>query len=189
MKKTVWWLAGLLVAMCAVALWPDAQLDDWRQMVRATARTSWLLFMGLFVATATPRGALAPHRGSLALGFLLSHLLHAAGILALHVLSTPEQWAQLAPVASRWVGGAGYVALAAALLWRLGADRRTSPRLRMPAATGPAALWVLWLVFWLSCAKRAPAMPAYAVPAVLMLVAAVWRVLAQRQSEQLTQVG
>ncbi|MEY4428180.1 MAG: hypothetical protein RLZZ182_869, partial [Pseudomonadota bacterium] len=93
MKKAVWWLAGLIVAMCALALWPDAQLDDWRQMVRATARTSWLLFMGLFVATATPHGVLAPHRGSLAQGFLISHLLHAAGIVALHALSSPEQWA------------------------------------------------------------------------------------------------
>jgi low temperature requirement protein LtrA len=62
----------------------------------------------------------------------------------------------------------------------------------MPAATGPVALWVLWLVFWLSCVKRVPAMPVYAAPAALMLVAAVWRVKAQRAQRQtacLTRAG
>lgn len=181
-------VASGLLLMCLVLVWPDGTLEGWRAQVRATARTSWLLFMGVFLSAGWPAAVpeampawqawLLRHRAALSSCFLVSHGLHAIGIAMLAVVGTPEEWARLTPMASRWIGGVGYAAIAVWLLWRM---RRQANGWRVPDAAARWALGLVWTVFWLACAKRAPMQPMYALPALAMLAALWWRWQLQRR--------
>jgi methionine sulfoxide reductase heme-binding subunit len=181
-------VASALLLMSLGLVLPDGALEDWRTQVRATARTSWLLFMGVFLSAGWPSEAAAHmpvwqarlmrHRSLLTACFIWSHGLHAMGIAMLAVLGTPEEWARLTPTASRWIGGAGYAAIGLWLLWRV---RRQSSGWRVPDVAARSALWLVWAVFWLACAKRAPMQPLYALPALAMLAALWWRWQIQRK--------
>lgn len=180
-------IAALLL-MCVALVLPAGTLEDWRAQVRATARTSWVLFMGVFLSagwSAATTGRLpnwhawlVQHRSTWTTCFLVSHGLHAIGIAMLAVVGSSDDWARLTPTASRWIGGAGYAAIGVWLLWRV---RRQALGWRLPVRAARWALWVVWGVFLLACIKRAPMQPLYVLPAVAMLAALGWRWQIQRK--------
>jgi methionine sulfoxide reductase heme-binding subunit len=171
---------------------PD--VDDIRLLIRITARSSMLLFLLAFTASAM--ATLWPsarsrwvrrHRRQIGLMFFGSHVLHATAIGALAVWAAPELFAQLTPLPSRVLGGAGYVALI--LMAATSNDRAVAWLGR--ARWQQLHTWgthLIWLVFAMACLKRIPMQPVYAVPLVVLLMAMGLRWLARRQQATQAQV-
>lgn len=158
---------------------PDA--EGARRLVRVTARVSLVLFLLAFVASAWWRrwpgavsAALRGHRRQVGLLFATSHACHAVGIACLAVWADPALWAELTPPVSRWIGGAGYVAIVLMALTSFDAAVRWLGRARWQALHRTGA-HVIWLVFLLSCLKRVGAEPIYALPLALLLGAMLLR--------------
>jgi sulfoxide reductase heme-binding subunit YedZ len=171
-----------------ISLPPD--VDDIRLLIRVTARSSMLLFLLAF--TASSLATLWPsarsqwmlrHRRQIGLMFFGSHVLHAMAIAALALWAAPELFAQLTPLPSRVLGGAGYVALI--LMAATSTDRAVARlgRTRWQQLHSWGA-HLIWLVFVLSCVKRIPLQPAYAAPLGVLLMAMGLRWRAKRQSTQ-----
>lgn len=178
--------AGLLTLTAGVlALQPNA--EGARQLIRLTARLSLALFLLTFVASACWRhwpaawsAALVSHRRQIGLLFATSHGCHALGIACLAMWAEPALWSELTPAVSRWVGGAGYVAVIAMTLTSFDGAVRWMGRSRWQRLHRACA-HLIWLVFVLSCLKRVGAAPGYALPLSLLIGAMVlrrWRVSA-----------
>jgi sulfoxide reductase heme-binding subunit YedZ len=169
-----------------ITLPPD--VDDIRLLIRVTARSSMLLFLLAFTASAVhtlwPSARsrwMLRHRRQIGLSFFGSHVLHALAIGALAMWAEPELFAQLTPLPSRVLGGAGYVAL-------IGVAATSTDR---AVAWMGRARWhqlhswgahLIWLVFVMSCVKRIPLQPLYALPLLVLLMAMGLRWRAKRQS-------
>lgn len=161
-------------------LWqPDAQ--GARRLIRLTARLSLVLFLLTFIASAwwrlwpgTLSAALMRRRRQVGLLFATSHACHAVGIACLAAWADPQLWAQLTPLTSRWIGGAGYLAVVLMALTSCDVAVRWLGRARWQILHRLGA-HVIWLVFVLSCAKRVAATPIYALPLALLIGAMVMR--------------
>ena len=180
----MWGAAGLLTLTAGVlTLQPDA--EGARQLIRLTARLSLVLFLLTFVASACWRhwpadwsAALVAHRRQIGWLFATSHACHALGIVCLAMWAEPALWRELTPAVSRWVGGAGYVAVIAMTLTSFDGAVRWMGRSRW-TRLHRACTHLIWLVFVLSCLKRVGAEPVYALPLSLLIGAMVlrrWRV-------------
>lgn len=171
------WGSAAIGALTLAMLVAQPDVAGARLAIRVTARLSLLLFLLSFVASALWRrwpspatAVLMRHRRQVGLLFATSHACHAMGIVCLSVWAEPNLWRELTPDISRWIGGAGYVAIVlmastssdVAVRW-LG--RPVWARLHRVCAH------VIWLVFVLSCLKRVGAAPAYALPLLLLLAA------------------
>lgn len=171
-----------------ITLLPD--VDGIRLLIRVTARSSMLLFLVAFTASAI--ATLWPsarskwvlrHRRQIGLMFFGSHVVHALAIGALAIWAEPELFARLTPLPSRVLGGAAYVALIA---------MATTSNDRAVAWMGRAHwqqlhTWgahLIWLVFVMACLKRVPLQPAYAAPLMVLLMAMGLRWQANRQQAQ-----
>ena len=171
----------MCVALLAVN---GAGEDGLRVVVRATARTSVILFAAAFAASClrglwrAPLTAwLVRCRRQVGLAFAWSHALHLAAILGL-VFSVPSYAPTVSPVTILG-GGTGYVLIGAmaatstdAAVKRLGQRRWRALHL-----TG---LWVVFVIFAQSYVPRALANPNYIAPAALLLAALVVRLLPTR---------
>lgn len=179
---TGWRLVGLLglmlTAMVTVlAIAASTDVEAARLVIRWTARTSLVLFLLAFVASALAR--LAPGAGSqaligrrraLGLGFAISHGLHLAGILALAYLD-PVLFSQLTNPVTIGSGVIAYLFIAAmaatssdrAVRWLGAANWR---RLHMTGS------WYLFLSFVVAFGKRAVVNTDY-VPAMILLALAL----------------
>ncbi|MCY1708424.1 hypothetical protein [Pannonibacter sp. SL95] len=179
---TGWRLVGLLglmlTAMAAVlAIAASTDVEAARLVIRWTARTSLVLFLLAFVASALAR--LAPGAGSqaligrrpaLGLGFAISHGWHLAGILALAYLD-PVLFGQLTNPVTIGSGVIAYLFIAAmaatssdrAVRWLGAANWR---RLHMTGS------WYLFLSFVVAFGKRAVVNTDY-VPAMILLALAL----------------
>jgi hypothetical protein len=154
-------------------------------VVRATARTSVLLFGLAFAASSLHRlwpseatRWLLANRRYLGVSFATSHACHLLALLAL------ADWSFATFVArSDWVGlilgglGYGFVAAMTATSFdrtaaRLGARRWQ----RLHTAGG----WYLWFIFFASFAPRVGTSLAYALPTLWMLLVLAVRVRARR---------
>jgi len=173
--------AACLVALTAAMLLSQPDVEGARRLVRVTARVSLVLFLLAFTASAWWRcwpgelsGGLMRHRRQVGLLFATSHACHAVGIACLAMWAEPELWAQLTPQASRWIGGAGYVAVALMTLTSFDAAVRWLGRARWQALHRTCA-HLIWLVFVLSCLKRVGASPAHALPLTLLIGAMLLR--------------
>jgi sulfoxide reductase heme-binding subunit YedZ len=167
---------------------PD--VDDIRMLIRVTARSSMLLFLLAFtassVSTLWPSARsrwMLRHRRQIGLMFFGSHVLHALAIGALALWAAPALFAQLTPLPSRVLGGAGYVTLI--LMAATSNDRSVAwlGRARWQRLHSWGA-HLIWLVFVMSCIKRIPLQPAYAAPLLVLLMAMVLRWRAKRQAGQ-----
>ncbi len=167
---------------------PD--VDDIRLLIRITARSSMLLFLLAFTASAVhtlwPSARsrwMLRHRRQIGLSFFGSHALHALAIGALALWAEPELFTQLTPLPSRVLGGAGYVALIA--MASTSTDRAVAwlgrARWQQLHSWG---VHLIWLVFVMSCIKRVPQQPLYALPLLVLLIALGLRWRAKRQSGQ-----
>lgn len=171
-----WGSLGLvLLSMLMLLSQPDA--DGARRLIRVTARLSLPLFLLAFIASAWWRRwpsplsrALMRHRRQVGLLFASSHACHAVAIACLAAWSDPALWAELTPLPSRWIGGAGYVAILLMALTSSDAAVRWLGGPRWHALHRICA-HVIWLVFVLSCLKRVGAAPVYLLPLALLLAA------------------
>lgn len=177
--------SALLLAMAVVSLAIGADwIEGTRLVIRWTARTSVLLFLAAFTASASLR--LAPgrytrwqarNRRYLGLSFAVSHTIHLAAIVALVSQDQILFW-QLTNYATLVSGGLAYVFIFAMAL--------TSFDL---AATmiGPAAwrllhtagAWYLWMSFVFTFGKRAVTNVDYLPVMVLIFAALAIRILAR----------
>lgn len=159
-----WPLAGMLAAILTVAaLAAFASIggsEGIRMAIKLTARTSLVLFLLAFIASALFRICPNPwtrwqlrNRRQLGLSFAVSHLLHAIAIVALAV-ADPKLFAELGGSSMLVAGGSAYLVIAVmaatsfdrtaawigAVAWR---------RLHLFGA------WYIWLSFMVTFGKRA----------------------------------
>jgi sulfoxide reductase heme-binding subunit YedZ len=182
--------AGLfLMAAAVLMLGPDAQ--SFRQLIRVTARSSFVLFLLAFTASAVvrrwpgefTRWQLA-NRRQIGLGFAVSHTIHAAAIagfawidpLGFHAATSPGNFV---------TGGLAYVFIVlmvvtsfdGAVRW-LGARRWRLLHL--------AGLYFLWISFLITFGKRIPMSGGYVLPVAMLLIALALRLWPQQRGLQLS---
>lgn len=175
------WGSACLVLLTAAMLLSQPDAEGARRLIRLTARLSLPLFLLSFVASAWWRHwpgpmacAVMAHRRQVGLLFVTSHACHAVGIACLAAWAEPALWAELTPPISRWIGGAGYVAIVLMALTSFDAAVRWLGGARWQALHRTCA-HVIWLVFLLSCLKRVGGEPIYALPLALLLGAMLLR--------------
>jgi sulfoxide reductase heme-binding subunit YedZ len=161
-----WPLAGVLAVLLiggavAIVALHGGSVEGVRLVVRITARTSLLLFALAFTASAMVRlwpGSFTrwqrANRRQLGVSFAVSHLVHAAVLIALASLDRPLFMSLTNPV-SLATGGLAYVfiiAMAATSFDRTAAiiGRRAWRLLHMSGA------WYIWISFVVAYGKRVP---------------------------------
>lgn len=155
-------------------------------VVRATAWTSFTLFMLAFsaaaMATLLPNGFShwqRRNRRFLGLSFAFSHLVHGVAIIA-YVRMAPDLFWQDRTPTGNLPGLIGYVFIALMAATSFDATVRfVGPRLwKLIHGIG---IWVIWFDFVAASAKRIPQSIGYAAPVVIALAAlglravAVWQ--------------
>ncbi|BDT68843.1 protein-methionine-sulfoxide reductase heme-binding subunit MsrQ [Comamonadaceae bacterium OS-1] len=184
-------LGGLSLALLAMAAlillcMPDA--SGLRQLIRATARSSLLLFVLAFTASAQAQlwpGAwslwLCRQRRQLGLAMAVSHAIHAcaiAGFALLDPLAFQVHLVQSNPVPG-YIGYAFIAAMAATSFDRSAAW--LGPRAWRWLHVG--GVYFLWVSFMVTFGKRLPQSGAYALPVLVLLVALalrLWPLLVRR---------
>lgn len=184
-------IALALATICGAELLavPDP-IEGVRRVIRLTARISLALFLGAFLASSLARlrpGAtsrwLVANRRALGLGFALSHMIHAGALAILYNADRALFWSLTNPVTV--AGGSITYGFIAALAFTSfdGAVRMLGAQRWRRLHT--AGVWVIWLVFLISNAKRIPASAAYTVPSLILIAALVLRVYAARGARRL----
>lgn len=172
-------LAALVTAMVVVIFAMDSGVEGSRLVVRATARTSFALFLIAFTASSLVRlwpgdatRWILRNRRWFGLGFAWSHFLHLLAILWLFGNYAGQVPAP--PMATLVGGSIAYVFIAAmaatsfdgAIRW-MGA--KNWQRLHKTGVS------YVWIVFMTSYGKRAVMMPEYIPPVLLLIAAAALR--------------
>jgi sulfoxide reductase heme-binding subunit YedZ len=180
------WCSLALLAMMAAALAWSPDVEGIRMAVRATARSSLILFLLAYGASAAnalwpadaTRWMLARRRqwGWL---FMISHTLHAAALVAFMV-AAPDVFYARVPMATWITGGLAY-----AVIWSMGITSfdRTAGWLG-PKAWRLLHTWgghYIWLSFLLANGKRIAAQPIYLLPAALTVAVLLMRWWAARK--------
>lgn len=174
-----------ITAMIALAVTPD-HVAGVRLIIRVTARTSLPLFLAAFSASAlarewptdTTRWLLANRRW-LGLSFAWSHLVHLLAIFTLVRSDNALFWTLTNPV-SITGGSIAYLFIAAMAATSFNAAVRALGPQRW-ALLHRTGLWMIWLVFLISNAKRIPGSGWYAVPCLLIIAAVALRVKVSRK--------
>lgn len=177
--------AAALTLMCAGLLaLHGAGEDGLRVVVRATARSSVVLFAAAFAASGLRRrwrtrltAWLLRCRRQVGLAFAYSHSLHLAAILGL-VFTVPS-FAPTIPPVTVLGGGTGYVLIAAMAATSNDAARKRLG-LRRWRALHWTGMWVVFGIFAQSYLPRALSNPSYLAPALLLAAALVVRLLPTR---------
>lgn len=175
----------LLAATGGVLIAGGAGEEAVRSIIRLTARTSLVLFLLAFTASAVAKlwpSAMARwqrrNRRWLGLSFAFSHLVHAVAIAAL-VRIAPAEAPEVLTQQMLIFGGLGYLCIVAMAATSF--DRAV-------AILGPRA-WrtlhlvcghYLWLQFMISFGKRVPDAPAYAGFLAILAAAMAIRIAAMR---------
>jgi len=180
-----WFIAAALSAMSAAMLALHPGEEGVRMVIRATARTSLLLFALAFSASALRRlwpgdfsTWLLRNRRYLGVSFAASHAIHLAAIVAFARID-PSEFGEISPLANRIVAGLAYVfifAMAATSFDRMVAWLGAR-RWKLLHAVGAH---YVWLIFLLSFAKRVPQGSAYAVGAAVLLAVMGLRLWARK---------
>lgn len=179
-------LSLLLTAMTLAILWSHGgSVEGYRVAIRATARTSLLLFLLAYTASALAQlypGAFARHllreRRALGLSFAASHALHLYAIIVFWN-ADPVLFGTQSNTLSQSFGSIAYLFIALmaltsndrALRW-LGAKRWG----RLHAIGG----LYIWGTFVVSFAKRAPDKPVYWAAVILLLAVMMLKLWASR---------
>jgi methionine sulfoxide reductase heme-binding subunit len=188
-RRQVFALIALAVAAaCVVPLLivPD-KIEAVRLVIRITARISLTLFLAAFLASTIaklwPGGLtrwLLANRRVMGLGFAWSHLIHAGALVFLYRADKALFWSLTNPVSV--AGGTIAYGFIAALAFTSfdGAVRALGPhRWRRLHTTG---LWIIWLVFLISNAKRIPISAGYIIPSMIVIAALALRIYGARQN-------
>lgn len=177
-------LTTLLGAMALVLLGMNGwDVDGVRLVIRATARTSLLLFVLAFTASALVEMAPSDltrwqrrNRRYLGVSFAASHFIHLAAILALAALDRELFW-KLTNLTTIVLAGTAYLFIAA--MTATSFDRTAAwlgPRnwRRLHLIGG----WYIWISFAVAVGKRVPLDRFYWPMAALVLAAAAVRMIA-----------
>jgi len=182
-----WRLTGLLSLLLAatcgamLALAPD--VEGLRQVIRATARTSLVLFALAFTASALVE--LAPggftrwqrrNRRYLGVSFATSHFIHLLALLALAQVDPALFWTLTNPT-TIVLAGTAYVLLAAMTATSFDRTARwLGPRRwRLLHLIGG---WYIWISFAIAVGKRLPQGPVYWAMMALIVAVGVLRLIA-----------
>jgi DMSO/TMAO reductase YedYZ heme-binding membrane subunit len=179
----------VLMSLAVLAVGPDA--EGFRLLIRVTARSSFVLFLLAFTASAAMRrwpGSATrwqlANRRQLGLGFAVSHTIHAAAIAGFAWIDPVGFHA--ATSAGNFVSGGlayAFIALMAATSFD-GAVRWLGPkRWRLLHLAG---LYFLWVSFMITFGKRVPVSAAYVLPLAVLLAALALRLWPQRRGLQLS---
>jgi sulfoxide reductase heme-binding subunit YedZ len=182
--------AGLLLMAAAVLLLaPDAQ--GIRQLIRVTARSSFVLFLLVFTASAAARrwpGGFTrwqlANRRQIGLGFAVSHTIHAAAIAGFAWLDPAGFRAATSP--GNFVsGGLAYlfIVLMAATSFDGAVRWLGAKRWRLLHAAG---VHFLWISFVITFGKRIPMSAGYVLPVTMLLAALALRLWTQRHGLRLS---
>jgi DMSO/TMAO reductase YedYZ heme-binding membrane subunit len=176
-------LSILLLAMAAgfLALHPD--VEGLRLVIRATARSSLVLFALAFSATAVVQ--LAPgaatqwqrrNRRYLGVSFAVSHFIHLAALVVLARADAELFW-KLTNPANIVLAGAAYLFLAAmtATSFDWSAAWLGARRWRLLHLVGG---WYIWVSFAVAIGKRVPQGPVYWAMMALVIAVAIARLVA-----------
>lgn len=176
------WLSLLLVAMAAAFLALQPDVEGLRLVIRATARTSLVLFALAFSAAALVQ--LAPgevtrwqrrNRRYLGVSFAVSHGLHLAALIVLARTDNELFWALTTP-ANVALAGAAYLFIAA--MTATSFDRSAAwlgpRRWRLLHLVGG---WYVWLSFAVAVGKRVPQGPVYWAMMALVIAVAIARLV------------
>lgn len=185
-----WTLTVALAAMSLGFLFAIGwDTDGYRMVIRATARTSLVLFLAAFAASAAFKlwpgpvtNWLRRNRRQLGLGFAMSHFIHALAIIALWKTDPGTFW-MLTNSKSIATGGTAYVFIA--LLAATSFDRMV--KALGPKAWGRLHWWGVWIValsFIFTNGKRIPVSGWYALPVALVVAVIVLRVVAGRKQQR-----
>lgn len=172
------WLAlGVAVtAMVAIILAMDSGVEGVRLAVRATARTSFALFLTAFTASSlvqlwpgTMTRWILRNRRWFGLGFAWSHFLHL--LMILWLFGNYAGQVPAPPMATIAGGSLAYVFIAAMAATSFdGAVRWMGPKNWQ--RLHKVGVWYVWIVFMTSYGKRAMTMPEYILPVILLIIAA-----------------
>ena len=181
----VGWSALALAAMAGVLLGVyGTQEEGVRVLIRATARTSFVLLLAAFVASSARRlwrndatSWLLRNRRYLGVSFSASHALHLAGILTL-VTRWPDSFWSKTSNATIFGGGLGYLFVAAMTLTSSDAAVRRLG-LRRWKVLHRVGIWVLFGIFVLTYGPAGLSHPAY-LPASLACIGALGLRIAAR---------
>lgn len=184
----LFWLLTLSLAAMALGLLFAAGwgTEGYRLVIRATARTSLILFLAAFAASAAARlwpGVfthwLRRNRRQFGLSFAMSHLIHALAIVTLW-RSDPDIFWTLTNKGTIISGSIAYLFIAALAATSFDA----MVRMLGPKAWGWlhwAGVWFIAISFLVANGKRIPLNAAYAIPVALMLAVIALRVAAGRK--------
>jgi hypothetical protein len=157
--------------------------DGIRLVIRATARTSLVLFVLAFTASAmvdlVPSGATRWQRSNrryLGVSFAVSHLIHLAAIVSLAAFDNALFW-KLTNVGTIVLAGTAYLFIAgmAATSFDRTAAWLGPRRWRLLHLVGG---WYVWISFAVAIGKRVPLDPFYWPMAALVLAAGIVRLAA-----------
>ncbi|MCK1790301.1 ferric reductase-like transmembrane domain-containing protein [Pseudomonas violetae] len=173
-------LLVLVMTALILALNPDL-VEAARSAIRATARTSFALFLAAFTASAfavlVPSSfskTLVRERRFIGLAFAFSHLVHALLIYTYGQLN-PEFWPGRTTVGNI-PGSVGYLFIVLMTLTSFKATTRLIGR-RAWRTIHVCGMWVLAAVFTYSNFKRIPLSAWYVVPFGIMCAAIAIRVI------------
>jgi sulfoxide reductase heme-binding subunit YedZ len=178
-------LSAALVAMSVAVLAACGVGEDGvRALIRASARTSLVLFLLAFTASSLRTFAanevtawLLRNRRYIGLSFAVSHLLHLAAIADVAIRWPHPFMEQSAQPLTIVGGGAGYLALTLMTVTSMNGAVRKLGAARW-RALHLAGSWILWIIFAESYLGRAVVSPWYAPAALAIVGAAVLRTTA-----------
>jgi sulfoxide reductase heme-binding subunit YedZ len=188
-----WRLTGLLSLLVAAMSLALAAAHSWdvegiRLVIRATARTSLVLFVLAFTASALVE--LMPsditrwqrrNRRYLGVSFAVSHFIHLVAIVSLVALDEAMFW-KLTNVATIVLAGTAYLFIAA--MTATSFDRTAAwlgaRKWRLLHLVGG---WYIWISFAIAVGKRVPLDPFYWPMAALVLAAAIVRLVAMTRRD------
>ncbi|UNK80754.1 ferric reductase-like transmembrane domain-containing protein [Sphingopyxis granuli] len=178
-------MATLLVMSATILAIAGSGIDGTRMLIRASARSSLLLFVAAFTASALVRLRSTPatrwtirNRRWLGLGFAFSHLIHLLAILWLFGAygdRTPPP-----PIATLVGGGIAYVFIVLLAATSFDGAVRTLGAKNWQRLH-KAGVWYIWLIFMVSYGGRAAIDPMYIPPALLLIAAAAVRFIPARK--------
>jgi len=192
-----WRLTGLLslllLAMSVSFLAGQADVEGLRLVIRATARTSLVLFAMAFAASAlvelAPNGVTRWQRRNrryLGVSFAVSHALHLVALIALARVDAGLFWTLTNP-ANVMLAGTAYLLLAA--MTATSFDRTAAwlgaRKWRLLHLVGG---WYIWISFAVAIGKRLPQGPVYWAMMALVVGVGVVRLVAMSRRNRRARV-
>jgi DMSO/TMAO reductase YedYZ heme-binding membrane subunit len=174
----------LLLAAAVLLMQPD--VDGLRRVIRLTARSSFVLFVLAFSASALARrwpGAWTRwqlrNRRYLGLGFAVSHAIHLAAIVGF-AQADSVAFHQASGLANVIAGGIAYVFIALMSATSSDGARRWLGAARW-ARLHTVGSHYLWVTFMISFGMRIPKGPGYALPVLVLLAVMALRLWPARR--------